>query len=626
MKTLLISIFSLLFIAAKAQNYSASLIPDSLKENASAVKRNEELRIIIKSPSKAILRQSYAITILNEAGDKYADYNSDYNKFYLSPTSEGTLYDEGGKEIRKMKKKDIGDFSRTTESSLIDDNRIKHFSFSCRSYPYTVEYSEEQEINGIFFLPDWRPVEGEMFSVQQSRFVVEAPKDYEFRFKQFNYDSKPVIEGNTYTWEVKNIPAIEYQPFCAPFEEITPSVFVAPDDFEIGGYKGNMSSWLRLGMFVSDLRKDRDQLPDNVKQDVHRLTANIPDREMKIKALYEYLQKNTRYISIQLGIGGWQPFDANYVATKGYGDCKALSNYMTALLKEAGIKANYVLISSGTGNKGAWEDFPSPYFNHAIMCVPGKDTLWMECTSQTVSFNYMGSFTGDRKALLIDDDGGHIVNTPHYSSSDNQQLRKTIAFIDGDGNLTADISTTYKGIEQDIPQQLINEISKEHRDKYLNNMFELPTYSVDRSDYQEIKGKIPVVKEELKITAPNYASATGRRLFIQPNILERNHARLQLDKPRKYPIVYPYSFRHEDTIIISLDGSYKAEDIPSNVTLKSKFGSYSLNYTFNNNKIIVSRVYEREANTYPAGDYPKFVDFYDEINKADHKRIVLVKD
>jgi len=82
------------------------------------------------------------------------------------------------------------------------------------------------------------------------------------------------------------------------------------------------------------------------------------------------MQDHTRYISIQLGIGGWQPFDAAFVQEHGYGDCKALSNYMVALLKTAGITAYSVLIRPGDYRYTFNESFPSNQFTHVIVCVP----------------------------------------------------------------------------------------------------------------------------------------------------------------------------------------------------------------------------------------------------------------
>ena len=96
-----------------------------------------------------------------------------------------------------------------------------------------------------------------------------------------------------------------------------------------------MNTWEGFGKFISELLKGRDVLPDDIKVKVHQLTDQLKDDKQKVYVLYDFLQKNTRYISIQLGIGGWQPFDAKYVAAKRYGDCKALSNYMVALLKES---------------------------------------------------------------------------------------------------------------------------------------------------------------------------------------------------------------------------------------------------------------------------------------------------
>jgi len=52
-------------------------------------------------------------------------------------------------------------------------------------------------------------------------------------------------------------------------------------------------------------------------------------------------------VSIQIGIGGWQPFDASTVQRLSYGDCKALANYMKTLLEAVGLSANYCLVNAG---------------------------------------------------------------------------------------------------------------------------------------------------------------------------------------------------------------------------------------------------------------------------------------
>jgi transglutaminase-like putative cysteine protease len=626
MKRLTLPLFFCLCLAiGKAQNYDVRLIPDSLKDHANAVKRFEELRITIKSISKATIYHKWAITILNEAGEHHADYTSFYDKFELSPDVSGTLYDRYGEKVRDLKKKDLIDQSYDDRMSLVTDARVKHYSFYYKQYPYTVVYEEEQEMNGVYALPKWIPVESEFLSVQQSNLIVEAPNDYKFRYKGFNTGS-PKIEGKAYTWQLSNYKAIENEFFQPALAEVTPSVIISPTEFEIGGYKGNMSDWLNLGKFFYVLKQNRDELPENVKQEIHSLTDGVADTKLKIKLLYEYLQKKTRYISIQLGVGGWQPFDAKYVASKGYGDCKALSNFMTSILKEAGIKANYVLITAGSGEKGLKEDFPSPYFNHAIMCVPqGKDTIWLECTSQTESAGFMGSFTGNRKALLIDEDGGHVVNTPNYKASDNQCIRKILATVDEEGNLTTDVNTKYTGIEQEFPNRLIHQVNKEVREKYLNSVLNIPTYSVTKIELNETKGEIPIVNEYLKISAPNYANITGKRLFIQPQILTTSEPKLTTDKARRFPIEFQDAFYHVDTVSILLPYTYEPELLPKDIVISNKFGKYSMSYKLSGNRIDVLRVYERESGTFPSSDYMELAKFYEEMYKADHSKVVLVR-
>ncbi len=430
----------------------------------------------------------------------------------------------------------------------------------------------------------------------------------------------------TYTWEVRNVMALQSEPLQPDWKEITSYVQIAPVEFEIGGYKGNMNSWQGLGKFIASLNEGRDVLPEQVKKDVHALTDNVPDKKEKIRLLYEYLQKNTRYIGIQVGIGSWQPFEATYVAQKKYGDCKALSNYMKSLLKEANIPANYVLIRAGEGERGLWEDFPAPYFNHAILCVPGdKDTTWLECTSNTASAGYLGSGTGDKQALLIANDGGHVVWTPRYAANDNAQWRSINATIDMEGNLTADVHTVFSGIQQELPHSLMHHATKEQREKYLNNTLGLPTYKVEKIDYAEQRSAMPVVTEDLHVQSAAYASVSGKRLFVVPNLFSKTRSKLSTDKPRKFEVDYPYSYKDVDSIFITIPPGFVPESLPKNVSLHNKFGSYAISFVYEANNIKVVRICERAAGRFPAEDYTLLAKFYADMYKADRGSMVFVK-
>jgi uncharacterized protein DUF3857/transglutaminase superfamily protein len=614
----------------RAQTYNVSLIPDSLKKDARAVLRDEEIVLEIKSPGKAVIKERHAYTILNEKGDNLGGYASFYNKFISINSISGILYDMTGKELKKVKKKDMEDRSGVGEYNLIDDTRYKEHDFYCHNYPYTVEYQEEDEQDGVLYFDNWNPLKSSGVSTQHSKYIIIAPRNYTVRYKPLNCNITPVItesgDKKIYTWETGNLPARSTEVRGPRWREIAPSVLFAPSEFEAQGFKGNMTTWEDYGKFINQLRTGRDVLPENIKKKVHELTDSLKDPRQKVYALYDFLQKNTHYISVQLGIGGWQPFPADYVAARRYGDCKALSNYMVALLKEAGIAGKYVEIRAGSDAPAMIEDFPSFQSNHVISCVPmGKDTIWLECTSQTESPGYMGSFTGGRKAILIDEDGGHVVSTPVYSSKENTRTRTVNAEISPEGNLDAEVNTVYTGILQELPHGLMNELTGEEREKYLNNLLHLPTYKVEKSQYEELRGTIPAIKEYLHIVSPNYAGISGKRLFITPDLFDKSAIRLPADSARKYDFIFDRAYKSSDSIIIKIPPGYRAESVPSDVSINNKFGQYSASMKVMADKIVYYRSREEPIRRFPPSDYGEMVRFYERMYKSDHSRIVLVK-
>ncbi|MEP6467607.1 MAG: transglutaminase-like domain-containing protein, partial [Parafilimonas sp.] len=503
-------------------------------------------------------------------------------------------------------------------------------NFYCKDYPYTVEYEEDDDWDQMFYLPTWDPQVSALMSVQVSKLIVETPVDYKFRYKQFNLASSPqIVQKNDkiiYTWEVDNLATKQEEVFQPSWREIMPSVMLAPTDFEVGDYKGNMNTWKNYGDFVNVLKENKDVLPDDIKQKVHSLTDKVNDPTEKVDILYKYLQQNSRYISVQLGVGGWQPFDANYVATNKYGDCKALSNYMIALLKEAGIKADYVLIKAGQDEEPIQTDFPITQFNHATVCVPlGKDSVWLECTDQTKPAGYAGTFTGNRYALLMDDNGGHIVSTPSYTAKDNVISRKIEGTIDNTGNLIAKVYSHYAGCESDDLQLRLDEANKQQQEEILKEEFNIPTYDVTKYTYKQNKNIIPSIDEDLDITATNYASAMGKRFFLMPDVLTHQSEKIDTSEKRLYDIVLKDPFTHIDSISLKLSGNYDVESLPKDVQLNTKYGNYSISYKYADNTVYCVRKFMQNDARFPASDFTAFATFINTIYKADRNKIVFLK-
>jgi len=633
MRSLILLVFLLQVTGSMAHpgdtHYSVANIPDALMRNANVVKRTEEVGFDITERNKAKYRRKVAYTIFNEQGEQWAYFVAGYSKLSSIESFEGSLYDAVGKRIKSLKKADIND-GTGREDDLADDYRIKWHNFFYKIYPYTVEYEVEQVYKGTMFLREWIPQEKEIMSVQESTLTISTPAINPVRYKIFNYRGEPAISDHksdkVYTWHVDHLPAAAAEYASPSWYTRTTSVFIATEKFMLGEYEGSYASWEDFGRFIYNLNKDRDVLPDEVKQKVHELINGLKDRREIINKLYEYMQQNTRYISVQLGIGGWQPFDAKYVGTKKYGDCKALSNFMYALLKEAGIKSVYTLTGRGPEQDYFFTDFPSAQFNHAILFVPlGKDTTWLECTSQTLPAGYVGYDNCNRYALAVDENGGTLVRTPFYGMKENTQIRNIKAVLNENGTLDINALSSYSGIQQDEIHRYVNELSNEKIKEHLQKELDFSTYDVNRFEYKELKSKLPTISESLSVTVSNYATITGRRLFILPNVMTRSSRKLGQDSARKFDIQIKYEYKDVDSVEIEIPAGFEIESFPQPVKLSSKFGNYVNSVQLKDNKLNYFRSMEYYSGRFSANAYNELVKFYEAVYKADRTKVVLVR-
>ncbi len=633
MKYLLLFFTSLVFYTSPAQEitYQSLLLNKSLTDNANAIVRKDEFSVNLHSHREMTVKQKRVVTVLNKGGNSLVNAYLFYDKNVTIKSLEARVFDMGGIEIGKIKRKEFKDVSAVDGGTLYSDSRVLYLEYTPVKYPYTIELVYEYKTLNTAFIPFWNPLDAHNLSVEQSSFTITDEVGLAIRTKELNLEGFTGIEksssGNTISYSAKNLPASKKEDYSPPLYEFAPRVLFASSKFNLEGVDGVASDWLTMGKWQYDkLLTNKDILPPLIQSQMLQKVAGITDPIEKAKIVYKYVQENTRYISVQVGIGGWMPIDATTVDKVKYGDCKGLTNYTKALLKTVGVESYYSVVYAGKDKRGIDNDFASMQGNHVILNIPtNSGDTWLECTSQTLPFGFLGDFTDDRAVLVLTPEGGKIKRTPVYKEEDNHQSTTSRLQIDAKGNLAGQVLVTTQGLQYDnrfhLSKSSKDDVIKHYKSywNYVNNLT-INQYTLKNDDHRIS------FDEEVQLSAIGYASVTGDRLVFSPNILNRNTSNPDRYKERLSPLKINRGYFDEDEFTIALPEGFIIEALPKNSSLKTTYGTYSFEIIANEDHTIT---YKRQMllkeGSHSKEHYEEFRDFIKETNKLDNAKIVLIK-
>lgn len=631
MRALLYAASILFTVSAGAADikYPASEIPEALKRNVGAVVREHDRTITIANQKSLVFTDHCVTTILSAAGKDHASIGVGYDKLTKVNLLRATVYDASGKVTRKVKLSDFNDASNFDD--LYSDSRMKYLDLGQNVYPYTVEFEFEVVYKFLLFIPGMNFIPDENTSVQSAQYTLLYANGMKPRFYTNRVTQKPVESVSAtglgqLTWKMNDLLPPSREAYGPVYQELTPYIDAAPSKFEYEGYVGSMDTWKEFGKWDASLLVGRQNLSDATKAKARELCSKATTIEEKARILYAYVQNKTRYVSIQLGIGGFQPFDAATVDNVGYGDCKALSNYMVTLLDAVGVKSHYASIRAGSNKPPVNLDFPSQQFNHVVVAVPNaNDTIWLECTSQVNPFGYVGTFTGNREALIVTENGGKIVQTTKYDERVNKQVRSAHVTIQDNGNATAKVSTRYSGMQYEHGG-LDNAIEMEYDDqkKWVQKYTQIPSFEIQRFTMIDHKDRIPSAEVKLDLTLNRFASVTGKRMFVAANLMNRFTTLPEKVTDRKNPVFMRAAFTDIDTVEYSLSENLYPEFVPEPIKHKSRFGEYEASVKMSAGKVIYVRKLIIRRGEYPAESYAEMAEFFKNVNRSDNMKLVFL--
>lgn len=562
------------------------------------------------------------IQINNRNGEEYGFFNIPYSKSEPITNLNASVLTTDSQEIKKLKKSDIVDRNAYTEY-LYTDDLVKSFQLKHSSYPYIVKCSFTTIEKSFIMISYWSPILFEDIPTRSASLDISLPVGY--KFNEYSKDvadkTTETIDGTmTCTWKASYPKPLRDEIFSNT-RNFYPRVIIVPEDFKYG-IEGSNSNWESFGTWVYNLSSGLDEIPEDERPVIDRLLSGITDQREKVKVLYHYLQDHTRYINVSIGIGGLKPFPASYVSVNKYGDCKALTNYMKALLKYAGIDSYYTLVKSGDQPQNFLKDITCNQFDHVILAVPlDHDTIWLENTSNINPFGYLGTFTQNRDVLLTCATGSRLMHTPALCENDVTDYKYITYDLNLDGTAKVALKNTYQGDNFETLNQLSNNFNDEFKDKIIRDAMMFDNYEVLNWDLQKKHRDTAKLVLNATLQLNKFVNPLGSDYFFSLNPV--GIPSFTNPANRTLPVELPYPIVVKDTVRYNLPAGYglKNEYIP--VRISTKYGTFDLDIKSVENSVIAIKTFKINPGYYSKEEYPDFYAFIESVRKTEKSKIVI---
>jgi len=645
--------FSILFLAILVSTAIASDAPAWMKQamtasipsyekDVPAVVLRDEEQVTVGDDGKIVTTQNYAIKMLTREGRGMAIARGlylvssgkvrDIEAWLIRPDGTTKTYD----------KKSVLDIISDPDD-VYNEYRIKVIDASVDSDTGAVfGYTIVSEESALFYQDSWK-FQSRLPTVF-SRYSLTLPAGWKASSTTFNaVELKPQVNGNIYTWELRNLPPIPPEPMSPAIVNMAPRVAInyGPSDPAQTANKA-FSSWTDVSKWATALHDPQIIVDDNVAAKARELTANASSEIEKIRAIGNFVQ-NLQYISIDIGVGygnGYRPRASPTVLGRGYGDCKDKANLMRALLRALKIEAYPVAIFSGDPNY-VREEWASPLqFNHCIIAIKVSDAtkantiidhptlgrlMIFDATDPYTPVGDLPDYLQGSWALIIAGSGGGLAKMPLSPPESDELDRDITVSLSETGEITGKIIERAKG---QTSSQFRREVRGQSAGDYKKTIEGWLTRGASGAQLINVQSSDKGVDSfdlDVDFKAANYGQLMQNRLLVfKPVIVGRRHSVYLTESKRTNPIELDSNMMNEK-VIFNLPPGFSVDEVPDAVKLDTAFGKYVTSYEVKDGKLLFTRSMTTNRALIPANKYTLVKDFFSKIRDAEQAPVVLIR-
>ncbi|OJT16357.1 cell division protein FtsK [Archangium sp. Cb G35] len=468
---------------------------------------------------------------------------------------------------------------------------------------------------------------GDVESVQgvypkvQYQFLVEMPKERPLYWNEKKLPgvthTREDVEGGSvlYRWSAKHVSKVVPEPGMPGWAEVAANLHVS-----------TYRTWDEVGRYWWGLVRDQLTPNQELRSTVDTVLQGVDRKDQKavVRAIYNFVVTNTRYVALEFGIHGFKPYRVDRVLARRFGDCKDKASLIHAMLKVAGVDSRLVLLRMR--NLGAIGEEPASLaaFNHAIVYVPGFD-LYLDGTAEFHGARELPSADRVANVLVVDPDGKATFSTTPEARPEDNATRLTMNLtLRPDGTTEAAGATSVGG--QMAPEyrrayRAVASRKSTFERSWAQSFPGLTVHDVKLNDTTRLDDDVQV---DFKMTIPRFAEALPGQLRFLPFGTGRSYtqsyaslAERRFDLVMSGPWVNSFSFRY------TLPPGYSVAELPSPYQEQTPFGRVRVSYRQEGNQLLCEGEVALTSARVNADDYPAFRAFLGRVDQSFAHKVTL---
>jgi transglutaminase-like putative cysteine protease len=606
--------------------YRLAISPDA-DPNDDAVLLLDDATVRYEMDGTGVENYRQVIQILKQqAVEGYAEHEFSYSPAHQRLTvnwirvvrPDGTLVSEASTEVQDA------DIPASLTDPAYGDTKVRRYSLSGVAPGTIVDWSYSLEelkpfLPGDFF-QSRRVQTGRL--TRRFRLTVDLPTamrphvvERNLTFRHRETESR---RRRTFFWATDDAPPVQPEEFMADSNGVIGTI----------GVSGTVQ-WEDIGRWYSKLSEERYALNHSSRDRIRSLVRSAPTADDSLRALHRYVAQDIRYVSIGLGLGGYQPRMPSEVLTSGYGDCKDKATLFIAAARALGFRAYPVLLSAG---REVEQGLPSiQQFNHAIAVVERPEgRVFLDLTADLVPYGELPESDQGQFGLVVYPDGtSEQVTLPQAASGDNLNQTLISGVLTPDGYVTASYEERGLGSRQlGIRSLFVSPLDSAGRADFARSIATklFPGAGADSLEIFDGRDLLAAPKVAVKIvhgSAARPSGAAGTMILTLPFPSMRGMAdaatMLESRQPRRFPIdaakvIGPVTTETE--LRLALPSGW-AVQLPPSIEAVGKWGSYAARYRQDGDTLLVSRRLEGSRGVYPPDSITDLADWLRSIGQDD---------